>query len=136
EYEPGMSLMATRLRVGADEWEMPSWLVDMPDACDNTPLLWTEGDTVRLFFSNTKAFGAFPFNWIESKDSGATWSEVKYPHFTTPVGPHSRQPINTVVRDAAGAVYVPSDGDGASSVLWRSADNFQTWQDLGGRTGG
>lgn len=136
EYEPGMSLMATRLRFGADQWDMPSCLVDLPDACDNTPLLWTEGDTVRLFFSSTRAIGGFPFNWIESKDSGVTWSEVKFPRFTTPVGPHSRQPINTVVRDRDGVVYVPSDGDGASSVLWRSADNLLTWQDPGGRTGG
>lgn len=136
EYEPGMSLMATRLRFGADQWDMPSCLVDMPDACDNTPLLWTEGDTVRLFFSSTRAFGGFPFNWTESTDSGATWSEVRFPKFTTEIGPHSRQPINTLVRDKAGTVYLPSDGDGASSVLWRSSDNLQTWQDPGGRTGG
>lgn len=136
EYEPGMSLMATRLRFGADAWDMPSCLVDMPDACDNTPLLWTDGEMVRLFFSSTRAIGGFPFNWIESRDSGATWSEVQFPRFTTEVGPHSRQPINTMVRDREGNVYLPSDGDGATSVLWRSPDNLQTWQDLGGRTGG
>jgi len=136
EYEPGMSLMATRLRYGADEWDTPSCLVDMPDACDNTPLLWTEGNTVRLFFSNTRAVGGFPFNWIESTDSGATWSAVQFPRFTTAVGPHSRQPINTMVRDRDGNVYLPSDGDGASSALWRSSDNLQTWEDQGGRTGG
>ena len=136
EYEPGMSLMSTRLRFGADQWDMPSCLLDMPDACDNTPLLWTEGDTVRLFFSNTRAIGGFPFNWIASNDSGATWSDVQFPHFTTAVGPHSRQPINTVVRDRDGNVYLPSDGEGASSVLWRSPDHLQTWQDPAGRTGG
>ncbi len=136
EYEPGMSLMCTRLRYGSDEWDMPSYWLDMPDACDNTPLLWTEGDTVRCFFSNTRAIGGFPFNWITSTDSGAAWSDVQYPLFTTEVGTHSRQPINTVVRDKQGNVYVPSDGEGASSVLWRSSDNLQTWQDRGGRTGG
>ena len=136
EYEPGMSLMATRLRFGADTWDMPSYFVDMPDACDNAPLLWTEGNTVRLFWDNTRAKGAFPFQWIESRDCGATWSEIHFPHFTNPVGPHSKQPINTVVRDRDGIVYVPSDAVDASSVLWVSRDNFQTWQDPGGRTGG
>jgi formylglycine-generating enzyme required for sulfatase activity len=136
EYEPGMSLMATRLRFGADQWDMPSCLVDMPDACDNTPLLCTEGDKVRLFFSNTRAIGGFPFNWIESNDSGATWSDVRFPRFTTGVGPHSRQPINTAVRDRAGNFFLPSDGLDATSVLWRSPDNLQTWQDMGGRTDG
>lgn len=136
EYEPDMALMATRLRFGADQWDMPSPFVDMPDACDNTPLLWTDGEVVRLFWSTTHAIGAFPFQWIESRDSGATWSEVQFPTFVAPVGPHSRQPINTVVRDGNGVVYLPSDGVGASSVVWRSRDNLLTWEDPGGRTGG
>lgn len=136
EYEPGMSLMATRLRFGAEQWDMPSYFVDMPDACDNTPLLWTDGGRVYLFWAYTRAIGGFPFNWMYSDDSGATWSEAHYPQFTGPVGTYSRQPINTVVRDRDGVVYVPSDGEGAASVLWRSRDNMQTWADPGGRTGG
>jgi hypothetical protein len=136
EYEPGMSLMATRLRYGADQWDMPSYFLDMPDACDNTPLLWTEGARVRLFWSSTRAVGGFPFNWIESEDSGASWSEVHFPVFTTEAGPHSRQPISTALRDRDGIVYVSSDGDDATSVLWVSRDGLKTWQDLGGRTGG
>ncbi|MCC6694781.1 MAG: SUMF1/EgtB/PvdO family nonheme iron enzyme [Candidatus Hydrogenedentes bacterium] len=136
EYEPGMSLMATRLRLGADAWDMPSYFIDMPDACDNTPLLWTEGNRVYLFFSSTQAIGGYPFNCIESDDSGATWSEVKFPKFTTEVGGHSRQPINTVVRDRDGILYVPSDALGAASVLWVSRDNMQTWADPAARTGG
>jgi len=136
EYEPEMSLMATRLRFGADEWEMPSYFVDCPGACDNCPLLWTEGEQVRLFWANTCGNGAFPFQWITSDDSGATWNETQFPHFTTPIGPHSRQPINTAVRDRDGTIYLASDAVGASSVLWVSKDGMHSWQDSGGRTGG
>ncbi len=136
EYEPEMSLMATRLRFGADEWEMPSYFIDFPDACDNCPMLWTEGEQVRLFWASTCAVGAYPFQWITSADSGATWSEAKFPQFTTPIGPHARQPINTALRDRDGTIYVSSDAVGASSLLWSSKDGMDTWQDSGGRTGG
>ena len=136
EYEPGMTLMATRLRFGADQWDMPSCLVDMPDACDNTPLLWAENGTVYLFWSNTRSRGGFPFQWITSNDSGGTWSETHFPRFATEIGPHSRQPINTMLRDIDGTVYLPSDAIGGSSVLWVSPDNMATWMDTGGRTGG
>jgi len=136
EYEPEMSLMATRLRFGADEWEMPSYFLDYPDACDNCPLLWREGEQVHLFWANTCGVGAYPFQWITSDDNGATWSEARFPQFTTPIGPHARQPINTALRDRAGIFYVASDAVGASSLLWASKDGMKTWQDMGGRTGG
>ena len=136
EYEPEMSLMATRLRFGADEWEMPSYLIDFPDASDNCPLLGTDGEQVRLYWASTGGVGAYPFQWITSADSGATWSDAKFPQFTTPIGPHSRQPINTALRDREGTIYVSSDAIGGSSLLWISRDGMKTWQDSGGRTGG
>jgi len=67
------------------------------------------------------------------------------------IGPHSRQPINTILRDKNGAIYVSSDGSGGRSVLWASParpwaqglrrvgaskDQGRTWYDTGGRTGG
>ncbi|MHC4337571.1 MAG: hypothetical protein ACYSTG_06430, partial [Planctomycetota bacterium] len=52
------------------------------------------------------------------------------------IGPHSRQPINTILRDKNGAIYVSSDGSGGRSVLWASKDQGRTWYDTGGRTGG
>jgi formylglycine-generating enzyme required for sulfatase activity len=136
EYEPEMSIMFTRLRFGADEWEMPSCGVDMPGACDNTPLLWTDDGQVHFFWANTSALGAFPFQWMTSADSGASWGGVNFPRFTTEIGPHSRQPINSVVRDRDGTIYVASDAHGAHSVAWASRDGMRTWSDPGGRTGG
>jgi hypothetical protein len=136
EYEPEVSLIASRLRFGADEWDMPAPFVDFPAANDHAPMLFTESNTVRLCWGSPRATGAFPFQWIESKDSGATWSEVHFPRFNLPPGPYSRQPINSGFRGANGTLYVSSDAAGSSSLLWASDDNGLTWRDTVGRSAG
>ena len=137
EYEPGVSLIASRLRFGADQWDPPSRLVDFVGANDHAPLLWNDRGTLRLFWGSPKLEeGGFPFQWTTSRDSGATWDEIRFPHFVGPVGSHSRQPINNAFRDAAGRMYVASDGSGGESVLWASDDEGATWYDTGGRSAG
>lgn len=136
EYEPEMSLMASRLRFGADSWDMPSRLVDCPGVCDNTPLLWKDQGRINLFWAWSRAVGAYPFQWIASEDDGAAWSEAQFPNFTGAIGPHSRQPVNQAFRGANGTIYVPSDAVGGASVLWASPDNMKTWFDTGGRSAG
>ncbi len=138
EYEPEVSLIAVRLRCGADQWDMPSRLFDFPGVNDHAPLLWNDEGILRFFWGNPRlgTGGAFPFQWTSSNDSGATWDEVRFPNFTTPIGPHSKQPVNTAFRDTNGTIYIASDGAGGSSVLWASADNATTWYDTGGRSGG
>jgi formylglycine-generating enzyme required for sulfatase activity len=139
EYEPGVSFMASRLRLGADEWDFPTPMFDTPDANDHAPLLFTDWKSGRMYFFwgwPKMVAGAYPFQWTTSDDSGATWSEVQFPQFTTPIGPHSKQPINTTLRAADGTLYVSSDAEKGSSVLWVSKDEGKTWQDTGGRTGG
>jgi|GEM_PF-278478 len=139
EYEPGVSLMAARLRFGTDEWDFPSPMFDTPDVNDHAPLLFTDWTSGRMYFFwgwPKLAAGAYPFQWMTSDDSGATWSEVRFPQFTTPIGPHSRQPINTALRAKDGTLYVASDAEKGSSVLWSTRDDGLTWQDSGGRTAG
>jgi len=138
EYEPGVSLMATRLRFGADQWDMPCRMFDFADLNDHCPLPWNDNGTLNLFWGNPRFDGgkAFPFNWTWSKDSGATWSDIKFPHFKGKVGSHSKQPINTALRDLEGTMYVASDGSGGRSVLWATQDDGKTWCDTGGRSAG
>jgi len=96
EYEPEVSLMATRLRFGADEWDFPSPLLDTPGANDHAPLLADDRGMLRLFWGNPQAEGHYPFNMTASADSGATWGEVQLPSVTGPVGDLDKpQPINT-----------------------------------------
>jgi formylglycine-generating enzyme required for sulfatase activity len=140
EYEPGVSLIGTRLRFGADQWEMPEPTFDQPDANDHAPLLWTDwADHGRMYFfwgSPGIERGGMPFQWMTSSDSGATWSEVHYPQFVGTVGPHARQPLNTALRGSDGTLYVASDAVAASSLLWATKDNGKTWYDTGGRSAG
>ncbi len=136
EYEPGVSLIAARLRFGAEEWDMPSPWVDFAMVNDHAPLLWVDQDVLRLFWGNPRLASAFPFQWLESTDNGATLGPVHFPEFSSPVGPHSKQPINTAFRGLDGTIYVASDAAGASSVLWASRDNGKTWYDTGGRSAG
>jgi hypothetical protein len=136
EYEPGVSLIAARLRFGAEEWDMPSPWMDFALVNDHAPLLWVDYGVLRLFWGNPRLASAFPFQWVESSDNGATLGPVAFPRFTGPVGPHSKQPINTSFRAKDGIMYVASDAAGATSVLWASRDNGKTWHDTGGRSAG
>jgi hypothetical protein len=136
EYEPEVSLIASRLRFGADEWDMPASFLAFPNANNHAPLLWTDSGVLHLFWGSPRMQNAFPFQWTSSEDNGATWSEVRFPDFRGDVGPHSRQPINTAFRGHDGTIYVSSDAVGGSSVLWASSDNGRTWHDTGGRSAG
>ena len=50
EYEPGMTLMATRLRFGADQWDLPGPFSDIPGAKDIGPVLTLDG--TRAIFAS------------------------------------------------------------------------------------
>ncbi|MBN2355473.1 SUMF1/EgtB/PvdO family nonheme iron enzyme [candidate division KSB1 bacterium] len=136
EDEPEVAMAATRLRYGADEWDWPSPFIDFADVNDVAPNLWTEKGRIYFFFGNLHLDGTYPFQWTVSDDNGAGWSEVRYPMFAGPVGPHTPQPINSVFRDASGTIYMACDGLGATSLLFASDDDGATWYDTGGRTGG
>ena len=136
EYEPGVSLIASRLRFGAEEWDMPSPWMDFAVVNDHAPLLWVDKGVLRLFWGNPRLAASFPFQWVESTDNGATLGPVHFPKFTSPIGPHSKQPINTAFRGLDGTMYAASDAAGASSVLWASRDDGKTWYDTEGRSAG
>jgi hypothetical protein len=137
EYEPEVSLIASRLRFGADEWDFPSPMFDTPGANDHAPLLYNDRGTVYLFWGNPYAWGHFPFQFVTSVDNGADWTGAQYPDVLGPIAKLGRpQPINTVVRDLSGTMYVPTDGEGSHAILWATDDNGKTWRDTGGRTAG
>jgi len=137
EYEEGVSLMAARLRFGCDQWEMPTPMFDFPGANDHAPMLWNDNGTLHFFWGCPELDNAwrYPFQWMSSPDSGATWGDVRFPDFVGSIYGHSRQPINTAFR-VGNTLYVSSDGSGGESVLWKSDDNGLSWYDPGGRTGG
>jgi hypothetical protein len=136
EYEPEVGLIVTRLRLGAQEWDIPDRMPAFVTANNHAPLLFTDGDKMHLFWGSPRLEGAFPFQWRSSGDNGVSWGEVQFPLFSNAVGPHSRQPINSAFRDKNGTLYVASDGAGPTSLLWASRNDGRTWFDTNGRTGG
>ncbi len=137
EYEPGVSLIAARLRFGAEEWDMPSRFLDFVGVNDHAPLAWTDQGEVRVFWGNPQmAEGGFPFQWTASRDNGATWDPIRFPNFIGKIGSHSPQPINTAFRGPDGKWYLSSDGSGGESVLWESPDGGKTWRDPRARSAG
>jgi antitoxin component YwqK of YwqJK toxin-antitoxin module len=136
EDAPEVSLMASRLRYGSDEWDMPTPLIDLPDVNDVSSLLWNDDGKIYLFWGNIHLKGGYPFQWIESTDNGATFSQVKFPKIERVIDGYTPQPITSIFKDREGTIYLASDGIAAHSFLWASKDNGKTWFDTGGRTGG
>jgi hypothetical protein len=136
EREPILSIAALRLRHGAGQWDMPSSWPDFVDANDEAPLLWNDNGLLWLFWGCPRIREIGPFQWTTSADNGQTWSEIKFPVFETPLGPYSAQPITSAFRDSKDTIYAGVDGADASSVLFSSANEGQTWVDPVGRTRG
>ena len=136
EDDPEVCLMANRLRYGADEWDLPTPVIDFPDVNDVSPLLWRNGNKIYLFWGNIHLHGGYPFQWMESDDNGKTFSEVKYPVIKSVVDGYSPQPVSSIFKDTDGTIYLASDGIGAKTFLWASSDGGKSWYDTGGRTGG
>lgn len=134
EYWPNVALLATRLRFGADEWDMPELLFDFADVSEQAQLLWNDNGMVHLFWGGLD-LDDVAFRWCSSHDNGATWNDIQFVKLGTGAGPLTPQPINSAFR-ASGTMFVPTDGIGGTSLLMASRDNGKSWVDTGGRTGG
>jgi formylglycine-generating enzyme required for sulfatase activity len=135
EYLQAPSFIQTRLRFGADQWDMPSLLFDFADVNDQSALLWNDNGTLR-FFGGGFGLTGIPFRMMTSTDSGATWSPVQFPAMKGPLGGLAPQPITSAFRGPDKTMYMGSDAVAASSLLWASKDNGETWFDTEGRTAG
>jgi formylglycine-generating enzyme required for sulfatase activity len=136
EDDPDQTILTMRLRYGAEDWDMPEPWPNFPDADDAGPVFWNERGKLWFFFGSPRLLGGPPFQFMTSMDNGATWSEVQFAHLEGPVGKFTPQPINSIVRDTHGTIYLPVDGAGSTAVLFASKDNGKTWYDTGGRTAG
>jgi len=115
---------------------MPEPWPDFADAADAAPVFWNDRGRLWLFWGSPRLLGAPPFQFMTSSDNGATWSAVEFANLTGTVGKFTPQPINSAVRAGDGAIYLPVDAAGSSSVVFASKDEGKTWYDTGGRTAG
>jgi formylglycine-generating enzyme required for sulfatase activity len=129
------TMVVTRLRAGAERWEMPELFYDRSGLNDQSALLWNDNGTL-WFFGGGRGLGNIPFVFTKSTDNGATWSALQTPVIKGGVAPFAPQPINSAFRATDGTIYFGSDAIDASSFLWASRDNGKTWYDTEGRTKG
>lgn len=153
EYDAQSGLVGCRFRVGRDQWEYPDVFLNPVGVNDHAPLLHTGMDgTIYHFWGWPALENAYPFQYVESTDNGENWSRVKFPLFVNQVDHLCPQPVNSCVETRDGAFYLASDSDmrrekdkedetgnqnlGSCSVLWRSRDHMQTWENPAGKTAG
>jgi len=136
EDDPEQTIMIMRLRYGAEDWDMPEPWPDFPDADDAAPVFWNDHGRMWMFWGSPRLLGGPPFQYMMSVNNGADWRTPVFPRLYGPVGKFTPQPINSVVRDKKGVIYLPVDGAGSTAVLFASKDDGKTWYDTGGRTAG
>lgn len=135
ESAPNTTMVATRLRHGASQWDPPTLFYDLAGLNDQSALMWNDKGKL-WFFGGGRYFGKNPFRYTTSTDNGATWSGLSLPVITGTPGPYAPQPITSAFRGPDGTIYFGTDGDGSTSLLWASSDDGATWHDTGGRTYG
>ena len=153
EDDPDQTVLVTRRRAGAEEWDLPEPWPYFADASNAAPVIWSDGGyksgavswagKTWFFWGFSRLIGAPPFAYMTSTDNGATWSQVSFPQFPKRIGRYVPQPINSIVRASDGTILMPTDstgrdadGNGSVSVVWGSHDDGKTWYDTGGRTAG
>ena len=108
-----MCVAASRLRLGAAEWEDASPFYDVPDVNDHYPKLWFDGDKTLYFF----VAGLVHNNLLTSRDNGATWSK---PQPIYPLGEVGNQAFRT----REGFIVQPHDSPSSFII---SRDEGRTW---------
>jgi len=130
-----LTIAASRLRYGTEEWEPASLFWDAPDRNDHTTAFWNDGKgTIYHFNGLSASYGYRNLTTLlrKSKDNGVTWSK---PRLIFPDRSVSRGVIESVFRTTDGQILLPSDGRGGS-IIALSSDEGRTWTDPGGNSRG
>ncbi|MDP2896827.1 MAG: SUMF1/EgtB/PvdO family nonheme iron enzyme [bacterium] len=134
-----LSVAASRLRYGEDEWEPASLCWDAPDRNDHAPALWFNDDKTIYHvnaLSTAATWGPLAIVLRTSTDSGATWSRAR---LIVPEHQSRNQVAESVFRTREGYFVFAADatpaGDGGTA-LHISRDGGVTWQDAGGTIAG
>jgi len=134
--EPGreLTILASRLRYGVEQWEPASVFWDAPDRNDHAPAFYSDGWGTIYHFNGLSAaatWGNLATVMRTSTDSGATWSTAR---LINPEHGLRHMPVESVFRTREGFILLPCDavtgGRGGTSVHI-SRDQGDTWVDPG-----
>jgi formylglycine-generating enzyme required for sulfatase activity len=129
-----LTVVASRLRYGQEEWEPTAPFWTPPDRNAHAPMLWFDGkDTLYHINGHSVAatWGPLAVVLRTSKDSGATWSR---PRLIIPEHGPRRQPVESVIRLRDGSILFACDavpGGSGGTAVWISRDDGKTWTDPG-----
>jgi len=127
EWSPELTILASRLRHGADEWEPASLFFNVPDRNDHASAFMRDPDGTLYHFNGTGVAGWQGLATImrKSHDHGATWSEPQF------IKPDRRPPmgvVESVVRTREGFILVPLDSTHTTTELLISRDDGKIWE--------
>ena len=129
-----LTILASRLRYGSQQWEPPSVFWNAPDRNDHAPAFWYDGRKTIYHFNGLSAVGTWgnlALVMRTSDDCGATWSKARL------IGPeHGRrhQPVESVFQTREGFIILPCDagpGGSGGTAIHISRDGGKTWVDPG-----
>jgi len=129
-----LTILASRLRYGSDQWEPASVFWDAPDRNDHAPALFFDGQKTLYHFNGLSAaatWGNLALVMRTSTDSGATWSKAR---LIDPEHGLRHQPIASVFQTREGFIILPCDavsGGSGGTAIHISRDVGKTWLDPG-----
>lgn len=134
--EPGreLTILASRLRYGTEEWEPASVFWNAPDRNDHAPALWFDGKETIFHFNGLSAaatWGNLATVIRISTDNGVTWSKAR---LINPEHGLRHMPVESVFQTREGYIVLPCDavtGGNGGTAIHISRDNGETWTDPG-----
>jgi sulfatase modifying factor 1 len=126
-----MTIIASRLRAGQDQWDTPSEFFKVPDRNMTGTSLLHDGKGTIYFMNGVETDGYWrdlAMVLRKSTDNGATWST---PVLADPEHQPRNQVIGGMIRTKEGWLIQPSDSNPSSTggtALHISKDNGKTWQ--------
>ncbi|MHC4227486.1 MAG: SUMF1/EgtB/PvdO family nonheme iron enzyme, partial [Planctomycetota bacterium] len=134
--EPGreLTILASRLRYGTEQWEPASVFWDAPDRNDHAPALWLDPQGAIYHFNGLSAaatWGSLATVMRISTDSGATWSKAR---LINPEHGIRHMPVESVFLTREGFIVLPCDavtGGNGGTAVHISRDAGKTWNDSG-----
>jgi sulfatase modifying factor 1 len=134
EWGRELTILASRLRYGSEDWGPASVFWNAPDRNDHAPAFWFDGkDTIYHFngLSAAATWGNLATIMRTSTDNGATWSKAR---LINPEHGLRHMPVESVFRTREGYLVLPCDavtGGNGGTAIDISRDEGETWIDPG-----
>ncbi len=134
EADREMTVLASRLRAGSDQWDLPSEFFSAPDRNMTGSSLWNDGRGKLFHFNGMEVAGTWANLALvmrTSTDNGATWS---HPRLINPDHQSRNQVISGTSRTRESYIVQPCDavhGGRGGTAIHISRDGGLTWTEPG-----